>query len=130
VLSDASRCVPSDTGGDKRRNHSSVTRTTPRPRSSLRPQSGARFGVPLFRRGTRGALGGRLCLLQRGVLAASGSGGSTSRRLNRTDDDATRSTIAVATGLVGSHFHRNHRYPGPRPVEAERFFALLAGWRG
>ena len=29
----------------------------------------------------------------------------------------------VATGLVGSHFHRNHRYPGTRPVEAERFFA-------
>jgi hypothetical protein len=32
--------------------------------------------------------------------------------------------IAVATGDVGSHYHRNHRYPGTHPLGRRRFFAI------
>jgi hypothetical protein len=32
--------------------------------------------------------------------------------------------FSVATGVGGSQFHRDHRYPGARPVILGRFFAL------
>jgi hypothetical protein len=35
-------------------------------------------------------------------------------------------TQGVATGVGGSQFHRDHRYPGTRPVILGRFFALTA----
>jgi hypothetical protein len=73
-------------------------------------RSGARCGVPLFRGETHGAVGGRLCLWQRGLLAESGSGGSTSRRLNRTADDATRSTIGSGNRLHGRRSSRRLRF--------------------
>jgi hypothetical protein len=34
--------------------------------------------------------------------------------------------VRVATGVGGSQFHRDHRYPGSRPVILGRFFALTA----
>jgi hypothetical protein len=39
-------------------------------------------------------------------------------------------SIGVATGDVGSHFQRHHRYPGTHPLAARRFFAFPAAARG
>jgi hypothetical protein len=36
----------------------------------------------------------------------------------------------VATGDIGSHFQRHHRYPGTHPLAARRFFAFPAAARG
>ena len=35
-----------------------------------------------------------------------------------------RPVTNVATGDVGSHYHRNHRYPGSHPLARGRFFAI------
>jgi hypothetical protein len=37
-----------------------------------------------------------------------------------------RGCPVVATDDQGSHFHRNHRYPGTRPVAPARFSALAS----
>jgi len=38
------------------------------------------------------------------------------------------SLASVAAGLPGHHYHRDHRYPGTRPVISGRFFARTAAW--
>ncbi len=70
-----------------------------------------------------------LCLAERGDPAGAAPARGVQGRRAVARNFNTQVDGSVATGGAGPQFHRHHRYPGPHPLTAARFFALPANFQ-